>query len=219
MSSALFWDIDGTLLHTARAGIRAWEDALVESGCATVSLEDFPTAGMTDGAIARALSSRFGDGTEQQARRMLGIYAALIPEALRTRLGHVFPGVRDALEDLGSRPGIRNMLLTGNVEVGAWAKLDLYGLAGYFRHGGAFCAGDGSRETIARNARALAPDAEHVYVIGDTPADIACGKAIDARTVAIATGHYDSASLAAHDPWLVLERIPEPIAFRAALQL
>lgn len=219
MTVALFWDIDGTLLNTARSGIRAWEAALEAVGGERLSLEDFPTAGMTDSAIARALSERHGDASDTQATAMLATYAELLPDALRAKLGGVLPGVREALEDLHGDPDVRNLLLTGNVEAGARAKLALYGLAHFFPDGGAFCAGDGSRTTVARNARALAPEAERAYVIGDTPADIACGKAIDALTVAVATGRFDRAALAAHKPWLVLERIPAPPAFRAALGL
>ena len=30
MTTVLFWDIDGTLLTTARAGLHAWEEGLAE---------------------------------------------------------------------------------------------------------------------------------------------------------------------------------------------
>lgn len=217
MTAALFWDIDGTLLNTARSGIRAWEGALEAIAGPRVSLEDFPTAGMTDGAIARVLSEQHGDASEAQSAAMLAMYVELLPAALRAKLGGVLPGVRSVLEELHPDPGVRNLLLTGNVEAGAREKLTLYGLMSFFPDGGAFCAGDGSRTTVARNARALAPEAEVAYVIGDTPADIACGKAIGAHTVAVASGRFDADALAKHDPWLLLERIPEPATFRAAL--
>ena len=127
------------------------------------------------------------------------------------------PGVREILDDLSGRADVVNLLLTGNIEAGAAAKLSHYGLDGYFRSGGAFCVGSGERAEIARRALPLAGDAEHVYVIGDTPADIECGNAIGARTIAVATGSYALRELAEHEPWAMLEQLPGPADFRALL--
>ena len=83
-----------------------------------------------------------------------------------------------------------------NVE--ARAKLAHYGLDRFFPDGaGAFSIDHGSRTEIARRALPLAAGAELVYVIGDTPADVECGKAIGARTLAVATGSHSVADLAA----------------------
>ena len=54
-------------------------------------------------------------------------------------------------------------------------------------------------------------------MIGDTPADVECGKAIGARTIAVASGWHSVEELTATEPWLVLERIPEPETFRQLL--
>jgi phosphoglycolate phosphatase-like HAD superfamily hydrolase len=129
------------------------------------------------------------------------------------------PGVRKALEELARGGEVLNLLLTGNIESGARAKLAHYGLDGFFTAGGAFCVDAGDRVDIARRARALADGAERVFVIGDTPQDVAAGTAIGARTIAVATGSYSTEALAAHSPWRVLERIPEPAAFRELLGL
>jgi phosphoglycolate phosphatase len=57
-------------------------------------------------------------------------------------------------------------------------------------------------------------------VIGDTPHDVSCGKAIGARTVAVATGPgYTLEELMAHDPWLALGALPDPPALASALGL
>jgi phosphoglycolate phosphatase len=138
---------------------------------------------------------------------------------LDRRQGHVMPGVGEVLNDLDGRDDVVNLLLTGNIEAGAWAKLDHYGLAGFFPAGGAFCTGPGKREEIAERASALADGADLVYVIGDTPHDVAAGKAIGARTIAVATGSYTAEELAEHEPWTVLGRIPEPAVFRELLGL
>jgi phosphoglycolate phosphatase-like HAD superfamily hydrolase len=65
----------------------------------------------------------------------------------------------------------------------------------------------------------LADGADAVFVIGDTPADVECGKAIGARTIAVASGWHPREELEATDPWLVLDRIPPPDEFRALLGL
>ena len=84
--------------------------------------------------------------------------------------------------------------------------------------GGAFCVGPGERAEIARRALPLAAGAE-AYVIGDTPADVECGSAIGALTIAVATGSYSLAELEATDPWAAVGRLPEPQAFRALVSL
>ena len=152
-------------------------------------------------------------------QRFLRIHERQLPEYLHRRRGHVLPGVREALEDLSERGDVLSLLLTGNTEGGAEAKLAHYGLAAFFAHGGAFCIGPGERAEIARRALPLANGAEQMYVIGDTPADVACGKEIAARTVAVATGSYSRDELAEHDPWALLERIPAPVQFAELLEL
>jgi phosphoglycolate phosphatase-like HAD superfamily hydrolase len=54
-----------------------------------------------------------------------------------------------------------------------------------------------------------------VYVIGDTPHDVRCGHAVGARTIAVASGAHSTHELADAGAWRVLERLPEPAAFRA----
>ena len=117
------------------------------------------------------------------------------------------------------------ILLTGNTEAGAAAKLAHYGLAGRF-DGGAFCSGVDDREAIARRARALVEErfgpqvpGERIYVVGDTAHDVRCGKAIGARTVGVASGPVAYEELEAADPWLLIESLPEPRRFADLLGL
>jgi phosphoglycolate phosphatase-like HAD superfamily hydrolase len=56
-----------------------------------------------------------------------------------------------------------------------------------------------------------------VTVVGDTPADVHCGEAIGARTVAIASGAYSREQLEAHSPSVVLDGFPAPHEFDALL--
>ncbi len=216
---ALFWDVDGTLLTTARAGVFSLEAALEEVAGVRTSLQGMATAGLTDYSIAEAALASVGHATDEPTvQRFLRIHGEQLPAFLHRREGEVLPGVREVLEDLDGRDDVANLLLTGNTEAGAAAKLAHYGLDGYFRLGGAFSVGPGERAEIARRALPFANGAQ-AFVIGDTPADVECGRAIEARTIAVATGSYSVAQLAEHEPWLLLERLPEPERFRELLEL
>ncbi len=209
MTTYLFWDIDGTLLTTARAGIFAWEDAVREVLGRDEDFGSLKTAGLTDAEIALLIA-----GEPEPAARLLAAYARLLPDALPRRRGEVLPNVRENLEALAGRDDVVSLLLTGNVAAGAEAKLRHYGLWEFFaERGGAFSVEGSDRPSIARRARELAggPAPEQMVVIGDTPHDVSCGKVIGARTLAVATGPgYDLDELRACDPWLALEELPPP---------
>jgi phosphoglycolate phosphatase len=212
---ALFWDLDGTLLVTGRAGLFAFEEALEEVTGVSASLQELSTPGLTDAGVARLVLEH----AEQRADTatidaVLRSYERRLPDSLPRRQGQVLDGVREVLEDLDDREDVRSFLLTGNTPVGAGAKLTHYGLDGFFPREGAFCIDHGSRVDIARRALPLANGAEHIYVIGDTPADVECGKAIGARTIAVASGWHSADELRESKPWTVVERIPDPAGFR-----
>ncbi len=219
MRRYLFWDIDGTLLLTNRAGVFALEEAAEEVLGHKPDLATMRTAGMTDAEIARDLVGA------EHVEPFLRAYERLLPERLHLRQGRVLPNVRENLEALAERDDVVNMLLTGNVAGGAEAKLRHYGLWQYFGAGGAYSVEGDDRPAIARRARELAaehggeiPPGERMFVIGDTPHDVHCGQAIGARTVAVATGPgYGLEDLRASEPWAVLEQLPEPDEFQALL--
>jgi phosphoglycolate phosphatase-like HAD superfamily hydrolase len=222
----LFWDIDGTLLTTKRAGVFALEEATREVCGAAPDFAALKTAGLTDHEVALlAIRESGGEESPEAASTLLRAYERHLPERLGWRQGGPLPGVVEILEALRDREDVVLLLLTGNTATGAAAKLEHYGLAEYFA-GGAFCVDGDDRPTIAR--RALEVAAEHAgaeiapesaFVIGDTPHDIRCGQEIGARTVAIASGSYDLEELSKHDPWLVLERLPDPARFVELLRL
>lgn len=219
MTTYLFWDIDGTLLTTARAGIFAWEDAVREVTGEETDFGSLKTAGLTDAEIALLIAEE----DREVAARLLASYERRLPGVLDRRQGHVMPNVRENLEALSGRDDVVNMLLTGNVAGGAEAKLRHYGLWDFFAEtGGAFSVEGSDRPSIARRARELAgePAGEQMVVIGDTPHDVSCGKAIGARTLAVATGPgYDLDELRACDPWQALAALPDPEGLRTILGL
>ena len=135
----------------------------------------------------------------------------------------VLPGVREILEDLGHRPGVVSLLLTGNTEAGGRAKLRYYGLDEYFAVG-AFADGTTDRVAIARKGWALAAqtlgnalEPDRAFVVGDTPHDIRCARAIGVRAVAVATGTYTTVQLGEHEPWWVIDQLPSSGEFAERL--
>lgn len=224
----LFWDIDGTLLLTGRAGLPAIEDSVRELLGHEIDLSNMRTAGLTDGGILKMVLEDIGEEpTPELLDRMLRAYEERLPGKVKdAEGGRLMPGVREVLDSLAERDDVLNLLLTGNTEAGAAVKIAHFGLDSYFA-GGAFSVDAAPREEIARRGRALAqellgaePDDEHVYVLGDTEHDVRCGKAIGARTIALGTGpHTDHAAIEASEPWAYLDRLPEPAEFEALVGL
>lgn len=211
------WDIDGTLLTTRRAGMVAWQRAVEELLPAAPDVRQMKTAGLTDTEIAATLAGTAGAAAAAAtAERLLRRYEAHLPACLPLRTGSVLPGVKAVLEHLRSLPDVRSILLTGNTRAGAAAKLSHYGLAHFFADG-AFADNCATRTEVAHVARQMLARAPHeppaLFVVGDTPHDIHCGRAIDAATIAVATGEYSEAQLAAHGASIVLPCLPEPAAF------
>jgi phosphoglycolate phosphatase-like HAD superfamily hydrolase len=213
MTTVLFWDIDGTLLTTGKAGVPAWEEAVKEVVGRDFDLAKFRIAGLTDYQIAVRTFEMLGvDVTDDTIRRMVKRYEELLPDALPLKKGRVLPNVREILEQLKIRDDVRSYLLTGNTRGGARAKLTHYDLFKYFPDG-AFAEDPSERAVIAARALDLARRAgpindRAVFVVGDTPHDIHCANAIGARTVAVATGGYSVAELQSHEPWRVFPELP-----------
>lgn len=211
--TVLFWDIDGTLLTTARAGVFAWEEAVRELTGREFELVQMRIAGLTDYQIAARTFETLGVETDPQfVHRFVDRYGELLPASLPRKQGKVMPNVREILEHLRGRADVRSYLLTGNTRAGAMAKLTHYHLMEYFPDG-AFAEDTGDRASIAVRALELAKQdgavAEGgVFVIGDTPHDIECANAIKARTIAVATGGYTIEELQAYHPWRVFNELP-----------
>lgn len=216
--TVLFWDIDGTLLTTAKAGVFAWNDAVREITGRDFELASVRIAGLTDYQIAlKTFETMNIEADPAFLRRFVDRYGELLPSSLPRKNGRVLPNVREILEHLRGLADVRSYLLTGNTRAGAKAKLTHYDLIHYFPDG-AFAEDTGERSTIAGRALELAKRAgpvtgDRVFVIGDTPHDIHCANAIQAKTIAVATGGYTIEELRAHDPWRVFDELPPPEEF------
>lgn len=216
---AVLFDIDGTLLQSGGAGSAAFAETFRE----VFQLDEIPQgicfAGRSDRAIAREIMQQSGiDPTPANWKRFYTDYCERIETVLSVSEGEVLPGVVALLDALEADDHTAVGLLTGNTDFGARAKTAAYGLAGRFSFGG---YGDHrtDRNDIAVDARQAAAEfvATNGYngtlcgtmVIGDTPADVRCGRAIDAFVVAVATGGSSREELAACSPDLLLENLTD----------
>lgn len=213
----LLFDIDGTLIHAGGAGRTALREALSsEFGLQDPEVEvDF--AGRTDRFIATELLRRNGLEPEEEVfARLFQAYLHHLPQALAAHRGRVMRGVPVLLEELSSRDDTVLGILTGNFERAAFLKLAHFGLRAYFQLGG---YGDHheSRDDVARAAR-QAVNAQlrdrhpswQLWVVGDTPLDVQCARAIGARVVAVGSGFASLEDLAAAEPDYLFRDLADP---------
>jgi len=210
----LLFDIDGTLIRSGGAGARATTIAMTRA-FGIPDPQGVPLHGCTDRGIARDLFALHGlPNDESNWERFLAAYLEILAEELPKSPGEVLPGVEPLLDRLGERDDVYLGLLTGNVRRGARRKLEHYGLYHRFRDGG-FGDHHPDRDDVARQARRtveaeLGPiPNERLWVIGDTPADVRCGRAIGARVLAVGTGGIEPHVLQATGPDLWLADLTE----------
>ena len=203
----LLWDIDGTLVRTARTGV--FKDyttpALLRIFGTAGRLHELSVSGMTDLQIVGEALRDEGFTTGDIAARAKELGENFVAEfermatATSEPLYFALPGGREVLNAVDAHPRYLSSLLTGNVEGAAYWKLRLVHLESFFRLPGAF--GEDSHDRRDLPALAAARINQHLtldlspaqfIVIGDTPNDVACAKHFGARSVAVATGRSHS---------------------------
>jgi phosphoglycolate phosphatase len=208
----VLFDIDGTLLWTDGAGRRAIHRALLDEAGTAGPIERYRFDGKTDPQIVRDLLSLAGHPAAEDAGRIDAVCRRYV-EHLRAELAapaqttKLMPGTRELLAALEPHEtGQRALvgLLTGNVAPGAALKLRSAGLDPARFRVGAYGSDSARRADLPAVAAQRAAELTRrrfagadVIVIGDTPDDVACGRPIGARSVAVATGSYDVAALRA----------------------
>jgi phosphoglycolate phosphatase-like HAD superfamily hydrolase len=212
----LLFDIDGTLIDSKGAGIRSLKSVLRHTFGVTDDLAGVEIAGRTDtGIVHQILRKQNIAVTEEDTAAFLELYLEFLVDELPRRQGSVLPGIAELLSRLQVRPQNVLALLTGNLRRGAQLKLAHYGLWDFFEFG-AFADDHHDRNYLgpfaqerARAAHSIEFAAANIDVIGDTPHDIACGKAIGARTIAVTTGSFSREQLSAHQPDFILADFSE----------
>ncbi len=218
----LLFDIDGTLIHADGAGRVALTRALAsEFGIPDPRIHG-GFAGRTDRAIASAALTSHGlEASEEGFARYAAAYLTHLPDTLLERPGRVLPGAKELVHALASRPDVVLAVLTGNFERAARLKLAHFELDSFFLDAGGFGDHHHDRNDVARAAEhALAAhvgDDAILWVIGDTPNDVRCARAIGARAVAVAAGFSTREELEAAEPDHLLDDLCDVERFLALL--
>jgi phosphoglycolate phosphatase len=214
----ILFDIDGTLIDTGGAGARSWAWAFERLFGRRIDIAEHSTAGMTDPAIARVTfkDAMEREPTTEELTRLMATYQAVLPDYVAASPDYrVLPGVEALLKRL-TTAGVLLGLTTGGLEAAAHAKLGRGLLNHFFAVGG---YGSDSEDRIAltrtaveRGQRMLEEQLElaEVFVVGDTPLDIAAAEGIGAVSVGVASGRYSVKELSAAKADHVLASLADP---------
>lgn len=213
MVRLVLFDIDGTLVRTAGAGVKAFAKVFATEFGAVDGLERLKFAGRTDLSLVREF---FGvhqiEATPGNFKRFFERYVFWLDHIIADSPTEACPGVWDFIHGIRrlTQPPVLG-LLTGNIRLGAEIKLRHFRLWEVFETG-AFADDHEERDQIAaiareRGSRILGCTlrGDEVLVIGDTPLDIRCARAIGARVLAVGTGGATLAELKAHRPDFAVE--------------
>ena len=218
MHTLLLFDIDGTLMLSGRAGLRALDRVFEEATGVGNAFKEIGAAGRTDGYLLEEASRRAGiDLTPALRRSLQARYCEVLKEEIllpgegRKAL---MPGVKPLIETLQQRDDVVLALLTGNFRDSARIKLEHFGLWSPFQFG-AFADDATDRNLLVpialQRAREAGHDPRHerVIVIGDTPLDVECARAGGVRALGVATGSHSVDELRDAGAYEVLEDLSD----------
>ncbi len=217
----ILWDIDGTLLTSGGAGDRALVAALkTEFGIENGTLAWLDYSGRTDAWIAHEALRHYGlPETPENIQRYLEGYLRALAAEMPNPRARLHAGILQLLEMLHRRDDLVQGLLTGNLQRGARLKLEQFAVWHYFKVG-AFADDSAHRNDLgphvlrrARENHGADFPPSRVFIVGDTPNDIECGKVIGANTIAVATGKFPVERLRAHAPTAVFADFSDTAAF------
>lgn len=212
----LLWDIDGTLLQSARPGgfKEYFAKALKRVYGTQGNVFDVKAAGITDVQIAYQALKDDGFTVEAVVAKLDEFSDAMCDEMRKYIAEHenvyeTLPGVKKILSATSDDPRFSNALLTGNIGCGARIKMEYIGVWDYFKNApNAFGEISHERRDLAIAAGKLFND-QHKFdfqpaqfiVIGDTPQDIAAARHFGAKIVCVETGRgVERADLESQNP-------------------
>lgn len=208
---AYLFDIDGTLLNS-RDGVHydSFHAGLRRAWNCDLRIDAVPVHGNTDIGILRAAAAM---ASVDEAAFRVGLPIAvdvMCAEVERHReklQPAVCPSIPKLLAELRNA-GKLLAVASGNLEPVGWAKLRAAGIADCF----AFGSFSGERETRAdifrwgaERVRGLRGSGASICVVGDTPSDVSAAQNLGLPVIAVATGTYTYADLAALNPDLCLQ--------------
>jgi len=211
----IFFDIDGTLIQTGGAGLKAMSQVM-RTQFGVDKLPQVPVHGRTDFGIWRDVFLGLGLEPPNDFGLLIEEYCNHLAAALDGGETKELPGVRELLDQLAQREDVSCCLLTGNARRAARIKLETFGLEeSFLMSGSEFVGGFGDatdcRNHVAQQAvdsvrsQCSTFDVNRAWVIGDTVRDIDCARSIGAQVMAVETGGDSMESLLAGQPDLVVK--------------
>lgn len=221
MKKLLLWDIDGTLTTSKGVGKRSMERTFFELYGIEGALEGIDMAGSLDFYIVDLAFAKQGMEAAEHFQAFWDLYARLLREESE---GHAFllPGVVETLGRTLLDDRLYNAVGTGNVEIGARTKLEMFYLNRFFPVGGFSEAREEQRYQVLQSGVKRAREyydidfaPEQVIVIGDTVKDIDAARKIGAQVIAVATGGHTYEMLEAAQPDLLVRTLEDEAFVRA----
>jgi phosphoglycolate phosphatase len=218
LPDAVLFDVDGTLLDTGGAGAVSWRWAFERLLGHPVDIGLYTDAGMTDPVVARKTfeADTGRPPTTRELARLMALYLTVLPDNVASSKDYkVLPGVPELLPRLCEQ-GVLLGLTSGAVEAAAHIKLGRARLNHYFTFGG-YGSDSADRTALTRRAHERAQELagctlspERVFVVGDTPLDVAAAQGAGLVSVGVATHHFDRAALEAAGADHVLDDLTHP---------
>lgn len=220
----ILFDIDGTLLLTQRAGMRAMLAAAQELFGDHVSFDGVEFAGRLDPLIFTDMARRHAIDPDAAHDRFRAAYLRHLQRSFAEKpTAELLPGVRELIGEMATHDDITLGLLTGNYPETGRLKIETAGLDPEAFPVAAWGIDAPERNDLPPVAmrryadlhgRAIA--AERVIVIGDTVHDVRCAKAHGCRALAVGTGpSYELAQLVAEGPGLAVNDLSDTAAVMA----
>lgn len=221
MTKCILFDLDGTLVTTGGAGLRALEKAVFSLYGIRDSMKEVNPAGKTDPAIIREIfmTCLQRDCTIEEMDAVQKKYLEfLVDECEAAEDYQVMDGIPVLLERLKEMRMVMG-LGTGNLERGARIKLQRSKLNSFLPFGG-FGSDAEDRAELLKIARRRAEqtvgtrfDSQNVFVVGDTERDILAARRAKFKVIAVATGNTPEELLKEHRPDYFLKDFGNDIEF------
>ena len=214
----VLFDIDGTLIDSGGAGVRALDLAMKDLFAIENAFRGITLAGRTDTQIIKDGLRKHALSEDDMIGAVIHAYLRYLSREIHNDKRHVKPGIHEILAELQTLHHLSTGLLTGNLEKGARIKLEPFGLNEYFASG-AFGSDDEDRnkllpvavnrfETLSQKKIKIS----ECIIVGDTPRDVECAHIHGALCVGVATGSYSYKALVEAGADSVVEDLTDPNA-------
>jgi phosphoglycolate phosphatase-like HAD superfamily hydrolase len=216
----VLFDIDGTLLSSEGMGRASMQHALDEV-FGSPGNPTYRYDGKTDRQIVREVMRLEGHSDahiDSRMEKLMELYVEGLRAGAKSGKFNVQPlaGVPEILDALEARDDVVLGLLTGNIAPGARIKLSAAGIDPDRFRVNAFGSDHENRPELPGIAQRRASEVlglsiagDRLVVIGDTPADIECGRSLGARSIGVASGHYTVEQLKLHNPYAALPSLAD----------